>query len=138
MPFRTKGSGNYASPCIAGMHVCCLFQLYCKYSLVPLICTICYSQSTTAASNPSYIVDLTCEWRESVTYLGFQKGGDNHFPFPFPPPPLSSPRTSPLSSLSYPLPPHHFRPFQIWYTTWAWGVACRETTFTMKIGRGPS
>ena len=26
---------------------------------------------------------------------------------------------------------------QIWYTAWAWGVAYRETTFTMKIVRGP-
>jgi len=26
---------------------------------------------------------------------------------------------------------------QIWYTTWAWGVACRETTFMTKIGGGP-
>jgi len=24
-----------------------------------------------------------------------------------------------------------------WYTTWAWAVACRKTTFTTKIGGGP-
>jgi len=27
---------------------------------------------------------------------------------------------------------------QIWYTTWVWGVAWQETTFTTKIGGDPA